>query len=65
MLNHFGPLLRFGFLMFVMAGEKSSELRLKHKDDDDEALGQPISLLNLAFQVPLASSLMFLVANRT
>ena len=49
-----------------MADEKSSELRLKHKDDDDdEALGQPISLLNLAFQVPLASSLMFLVANRT
>ena len=48
-----------------MADEKSSELRLKRKDDDDEALGQPISLLNLAFQVPLASSLMFLVANRT
>ena len=51
--------------MFLMVDEESSELRLKHKDDDDEALGQPISLLNLAFQVPLASSLMFLVANRT
>ena len=50
--------------MFVMVAEEYFQLRLKH-GDDDEALGQPISLLNLAFQVPLASSLMFLVANRT